>query len=742
MRASVLFIALLVACDCGSDPACVVTADCPSGLVCVDSTCRAPDEVDGGRDARVDTDIDTGPTGTPCVDGACSDDERCTAADVCVPFGPGESDAACVRDGVVGPIRPQLQCEWVAPTTEPATRGVLHSPLVADFGVASGPDSPSRPSLVFVSNVAYREGVARVCESTGSVRLIDGATCAEISVATEVAVTGSATPALGDLDGDGFPEIVAVGADGGLVAFDVARPSGALSLLWRSTTSGGGADDWGSTLCLWGGVSLVDLDDDAVPEIFFEGAVWNAAGVRIAEVPGWIHAVGTGSFGELADIDADGRIELVSAAGIWEWDGAAFVTVATLGYSGYAGLADFGDFGAAMGDTPGQPEVAIVEAGRFRLVTANGTEVFSLASGGRTGGPPTIADYDGDGAPEIGAAFAEAYVVADPGTGTLLWSQLSQDASSARTGSSVFDFNGDGRAEVVYADECYLRVYDGPGGEVIFSQPRFSSTWTETPIVADVDGDSAAEVVVGASGGCNPGYCPEHDPIFRGLQCEVAEDCPGDGGCVAGLCRCTTNEQCGTDYDCTPPLGGVGEENVCRSFHRDCVAGLRVFRDARDRWAPSRGIWNQHAYHVTNIGDDGVVPQQSAVRPNWSEPGLNNLRQNVQGSLLDVPGPDLTVGALVAGCEGMNTRLGANVCNRGASFLDAGVTVIFRQAGGDELCRLLTADPIAPGECTPVSCVAPVQADGVFEAVVDPDAIISECIEGNNGASGEANCLL
>ena len=43
----------------------------------------------------------------------------------------------------------------------------------------------------------------------------------------------------------------------------------------------------------------------------------------------------------------------------------------------------------------------------------------------------------------------------------VLWVQPSQDASSNVTGSSVFDFDGDGQAEAVYRDECFIRVYNG-----------------------------------------------------------------------------------------------------------------------------------------------------------------------------------------------------------------------------------------------------------------------------------------
>jgi hypothetical protein len=218
------------------------------------------------------------------------------------------------------------------------------------------------------------------------------------------------------------------------------------------------------------------------------------------------------------------------------------------------------------------------------------------------------------------------------------------------------------------------------------------------------------------------------------------EDCPG-GACEEGLCRCTTDAECGASYGCTTPLAGGGA-NVCRARHTDCVPGLRVYRDARDRWASSRRIWNQHAYSVTNVEENGTVPRTSMMQNNWQTEGLNNFRQNVQGSLGDAPGADLTSRDLRAFCEEGNTRLTADVCNRGGVFIDFGVEVIFVQVGGAELCRLRTTEPVPPGSCTEVSCLAPVRAQGEFEAIVDPDVTILECVEDNNGSRGMASCLM
>ena len=82
---------------------------------------------------------------------------------------------------------------------------------------------------------------------------------------------------------------------------------------------------------------------------------------------------------------------------------------------------------------------------------------------GGAGGPPNIADFDGDGVPDIGTAGGNNYVVVqyDGVQLTQLWQADTKDGSSQRTGSSVFDFDGDGRSEVIYGDEWYLRIYPG-----------------------------------------------------------------------------------------------------------------------------------------------------------------------------------------------------------------------------------------------------------------------------------------
>jgi len=246
----------------------------------------------------------------------------------------------------------------------------------------------------------------------------------------------STSIAIGDIDLDGRPEIVAVHEDGRLIAFE---HDGAFK--WKSpvvTTVG------------WGALSIADLDQDGVPEIVAAGAAFDNQGNRL-----WDGGHGRGGRNDaristVADIDLDGRPEVVAGRSAYRHDGTLLWN-APIG-DGFPAVADI--------DDDDQAEIAVVASGLVYLLEHTGAVKwgpFALPGGG-FGGPPTIADVDGDGRPEIGIAGANNYVVFEH-DGTIKWMQPTRDASSNSTGSSVFDFDGDGTAEIVYADEYFLRIY-------------------------------------------------------------------------------------------------------------------------------------------------------------------------------------------------------------------------------------------------------------------------------------------
>ncbi len=63
----------------------------------------------------------------------------------------------------------------------------------------------------------------------------------------------------------------------------------------------------------------------------------------------------------------------------------------------------------------------------------------------------------------------------------------------------MFDFNADGKSEIVYRDEDYIYIFTTqPNGTVVKSPPVrcASRTSNEYPIVADMDGDGSTEICV------------------------------------------------------------------------------------------------------------------------------------------------------------------------------------------------------------------------------------------------------
>ncbi|MEQ1747706.1 MAG: VCBS repeat-containing protein, partial [Saprospiraceae bacterium] len=174
--------------------------------------------------------------------------------------------------------------------------------------------------------------------------------------------------------------------------------------------------------------------------------------------------------------------------------------------------------------------------------------VIASASAGLSGGVPFIGNVTGDCTPEIGMTFRnELRMYRYDGTPQLkLLYSLPTTDKSGFTGITMFDFNQDGRQELVYRDETDLRILDGSTGVTLASYPMKSKTGMEYPVVADVDRDGQADILV------------------NGYQTDSA--------------------------------GVIDLRVYC-------------FESAGAPWAPARSVWNQYGYHVTNINDDLTVPR-------------------------------------------------------------------------------------------------------------------------------------
>lgn len=792
---------------------CTKTSDCDKSSVCV----LTPS---GGK---------CSPNGGPCTaegNECVNDTYCCLPIDGCMIEGVTEptcvSNAThpvndmCKNSATVGLFSPDLQCEWTKPEVGdpyPTSIHVLSTPLVANLPTESG----TAGEIVIVTSDGGADATLG-----GRIRILNGQTCQQIEVISAgMPVRDAATPAIADLDGDGKMEIVArlnaaQGGNGGLVAFkfDGAK----YGVMWTAPAAG----DPGKGA--WDGVSIHDIDDDGKPEIIGRGGEVNngQTGAVIAAANPAIFLISDPVVG---DVDGDHKAELV-ANKVFRWSGKAWAEAypglgaATAADSpAFYGYADFGTrtaagkFDATKKD--GRAEVVGVgpvggneASGVVRIYTLEGDALLNnvmppgakcsggLALGER-GGPPTIGDFDGDGMPELASAGAFAYRVFDLGCASsgnckdaaksILWESPTQDCTSGMTGSTIFDFEGDGTAEAVYADECFVRVYNGKTGEVLFSTYRNSATWWEQPIVADPDNSDRSKIIFGgaplfnvysqcgnpaaarncestgrASAGCV-------DPLWAGVKCAANDECVS-GSCVEGFCRCTTDAECGNTFmatvqnpndqlsglACHPPLAGTpGTGNVCRAEFGNITtiaeankwfAGVKVYRDKLDRWASSRNLWNQNAYSITNVNDDGSIPKTSEWPQNFVDPALNNYRQNRQGAtsqeLADITGAldAATACQLTADNKVIFT---GRICNRGLRGVGSNMPAAF-YLGDDRsmpLCKTETPGPVAKGGCQNIECTIPktdVPTNSMITMIVNDvgggNRLVDECNYENNTA--------
>ncbi len=507
-----------------------------------------------------------------------------------------EEAARCeVRPPFEPHFEPEVEWAWTASPLMPTHTNVEMTPVVVDVSGDGVPD------VVFNSFEGWN------FKTNGVLRAISGTDGSDLWAVTDPALRtrGAASVAAGDIDGDGQVELCTV-------------PESALGIICFEHTGAFKFRADGPRLD-WGGVSLADLDGDGTVEILAGNHVYDSAGALK-----WVGSDGvggppndTGPLAFAADLDGDGKQEVVNGRAIYRHDGTLKCKAASLGQ----GLSGVGNF-----DADPEGEVVVVWVGHVSLMEADCTVRWTVEHlGGGVGGPPNIADFDGDGQPEIGVAGMSWYSVFEA-DGTVKWLTPTQDASSNRTGSSTFDFEGDGRAEVVYADETALRIHDGVTGEVRFETAHSSCTAYENPVVVDVDGDGNAEIVVAQNTACDIG-----------------------------------------------------------PFH-----GIRVFRDRKDGWVNTRRIWNQHAYSVTNVNEDGSIPAHPVA--NWLTPGLNTFRTNSQGTGTVKPfaAPDLVVDAVSATCDSEGgVTLGARVRNAGDAPASAGVRVAFYRGAASEGGTLL-----------------------------------------------------
>ena len=261
--------------------------------------------------------------------------------------------------------------------------------------------------------------------------------------------TGESQPIVGDINGDGTPEIVfsCLGSD----VYAIRGTSG--SILWTSSGYGGS----------WGAPAAADV----IPSLpGLEVVVCNSSNTALLRgMDGssiWVASVGCGSNSGAPAIVVDGPDTLILV-----------------------------NNGSTL----------------YALRASTGSTVWSASTGGNTfidiAKSPAVGDIDGDDRYEVVVAGSDAVYAYDVRTGTLEWSTPVSTRDTTRTPVTLVDLTGDCIDEVVVSsDNGNIYALRGADGSTLWVH-NISGQMACGPIsTADVNGDGFNDVIVGHLSSC------------------------------------------------------------------------------------------------------------------------------------------------------------------------------------------------------------------------------------------------
>jgi subtilisin family serine protease len=448
--------------------------------------------------------------------------------------------------GGVSPIRNGLLASW--DTTGAANdRYTLTLTAVTALGqtyverrhiIVDDSMHPGWPQLVTVSGLSITDQLtAADVDGDGAAELLFGYG-ASISVFKQsgaqlsgwpqsIATATQKAPAVGDVTGDGKPEVVGANNDG---AIFVWGSDGTAIAGWPQQKMAGRAS-----------LALEDVDGDGVRDILATDSDGNVDVMHGdgSSLPGWPLALTPGqvlSPPAIGDVNDDGQQEILVAS---EATPTELFLLSSLGVilPGWPkSLAvPSGFFSASppvLGDVDGDGRLDIVVGALDGTVHAfhdDGTELtgWPRSTGASGANSPTLGDVDGDGRLDVVAggstdssgAYLRDSLNAWRGRGLPLsgfpvsvaadQDTLTSDYFFGFGAAALADVDGDGRVDVVAASDTFssspsqyarmssLRAY-GANGELLAGFPRLTNALgafsTDTAAIADFDGDGKLEL--------------------------------------------------------------------------------------------------------------------------------------------------------------------------------------------------------------------------------------------------------
>lgn len=200
---------------------------------------------------------------------------------------------------------------------------------------------------------------------------------------------------------------------------------------------------------------------------------------------------------------------------------------------------------AADIDGDGGKEVVVSYNTQVHVFTHTGAELAGWPRtvdpqnlGGKTQRGPAVADFDGDGSPEIVAANDRNQILIYRADGSLLpgWPK---NLGGTFTKLAVDDINGDGAKEIVAAVDARV-VAISAQGNFLPGFPVYPGAFVMAPAVGDLDGDGKKEIVVAgdvgptnlyvinSNGGLRPGWPKAVNPTLSSGYTSPSQPALGD----------------------------------------------------------------------------------------------------------------------------------------------------------------------------------------------------------------------
>jgi hypothetical protein len=368
--------------------------------------------------------------------------------------------------------------------------------------------------------------------------------------------------------------------------------------------------------------ALGDIDNDGLLElvtVYIDGPVFRLKAFENDGTVKWANTTDGGTASQfyresgaiaLHDLDADGDVEIIFNHEVYDHDGNMLWE--------------------QVNPVPGELEATTAADldgdGTMEVITGHsayhwdGTEYFENYPTITSQSIPQVGDLDDDNEPEIFVTSGQGLWMVEH-DGQIKWGPATPTGVAAgsylvwQRPGTIHDFDGDNEPEWASSSQSAYAVYEGPdAADVLWQATVADNSGAAGGTAFDFLGDGVAEAM----------YADES--FFRIYDGETGDE----------LLSIMRGSPTISEF---PTVADIDNDSSAEILvvSSSGQPALQAIRDAEDRWIQARRIWNQHAYFVSNVREDGTIPQHTPKH--WRH--LNTFRTNAQiegGAICDPPG--------------------------------------------------------------------------------------------------------